>query len=213
MATKPTAKPEWTVGNPSFGTITIEPSAGKKLAGWLAAERPAREYMNWLFWNTNEWIDYLEEVTDSIAGFANIYSAFVGGPVGLTPGFPATSTGLQDAITAGSVGDKILVLADISMDAQVQVTRNNMEIEFHPRVTLSKDAGAPATNFDALRVSATGVRLTGGRFASFSGTGDNAILIDSASDFTMVRDSRFASNDNDLQNDNGKSSIEGTITE
>lgn len=61
---KPTSKPDWTEGNPSFATITQEPSAGKKLTGWNIDERPAREYMNWLFYILDQWVKYLESVTD-----------------------------------------------------------------------------------------------------------------------------------------------------
>ena len=61
---KPTTKPNWTAGNPSFGTVTIEPSAGKKLAGWAAGERPPHQTMNWIHWITQEWTDYLESITD-----------------------------------------------------------------------------------------------------------------------------------------------------
>lgn len=43
---------------------TIEPTTAKKLAGWLAGEKPPHQYMNWLFneqdsWN--KWLDFLSK--------------------------------------------------------------------------------------------------------------------------------------------------------
>lgn len=67
---KPSSKPEWTVGNPNFGTVTIEPTGGKKITGWTPGEAPPIQYMNWLFYNTDQWIDYFEGITDGI--LANI---------------------------------------------------------------------------------------------------------------------------------------------
>ena len=76
---KPTSKPNWTLGNPSFGTVTIEPSAGKKQTGWTAGERPPHQTMNWLFYNIGtEWIDYLEGVTDALLNLQGIFDAVVG---------------------------------------------------------------------------------------------------------------------------------------
>ena len=75
---KPTSKPDWTVGNPSFGTVTVEPSAGKKQNGWDVGERPPRQFMNWLFFNIDEWIDYLETTTDALISLQGIYDAVVG---------------------------------------------------------------------------------------------------------------------------------------
>jgi len=53
---KPVSKPDWTVGNPDFGTVTVEPSAAKKETGWLVDERIPREFLNWLFFNITDWI-------------------------------------------------------------------------------------------------------------------------------------------------------------
>jgi hypothetical protein len=62
MAAKPSSKPDWTVGNPSIGTVTVEPSAGKKQTGWQSAEKPGYQYMNWLFWNITQWINWVSDL-------------------------------------------------------------------------------------------------------------------------------------------------------
>jgi len=56
MAPKPTKKPSWV---PSDNPLYIdEPSAGKKLLGWVAGEKPPFQWMNWLFNVINHWVDY-----------------------------------------------------------------------------------------------------------------------------------------------------------
>ena len=58
---KPTTNIDWTDG---AAAKQVEPSAAKKLLGLFALERPPFEFMNFLFFNTDEWIKYLESVTD-----------------------------------------------------------------------------------------------------------------------------------------------------
>jgi hypothetical protein len=67
MATKPSSKTEWTLTNPSFGTVTVEPSGAKKITGWQAAERPAHQYMNWIHYITDAWVKYFEDPVGQIA--------------------------------------------------------------------------------------------------------------------------------------------------
>lgn len=55
-------KPEWAYGDPSF---IIEPSAGKKSTGWQSGEKPPFQYMNWIHFQNNEWIDYLENKAET----------------------------------------------------------------------------------------------------------------------------------------------------
>lgn len=63
----PSTNLDWTLGNPNFGTITVEPTSGKKQTGWTPGEPPPSEYMNWLFYNTDQWIKYLKSAADSQA--------------------------------------------------------------------------------------------------------------------------------------------------
>ena len=64
MAIKPTSKSDWTLGNPDFATVTVEPTAQKKEDGWFPDERPPREFMNYLFNIPGQWTDYFEAVTN-----------------------------------------------------------------------------------------------------------------------------------------------------
>lgn len=71
------AKP--TINTPRFSTSgpNIEPSAGKKAAGWAVDERPPAQWLNWLGWSAGEWIDYFAQVfagipvTDLLINYAN----------------------------------------------------------------------------------------------------------------------------------------------
>lgn len=204
---KPTENPTWA----ETGTV-VEPSAPKKASGWSGpGEEPPYQFFNWWQRAVARWLTYFETTTDAFAGYLAQYGAIVVDPVrGLTGAniYANTAAGFQAAISALSVGDRILVLDSIVLDALVQVTRNNMEIEFHPRVTMSK-SGIPT----GIRVSANGVRLKGGRMSGFSTAGDIGILIDAGSDYTMVSEMRFAACDTDISDLNGKGELWANINE
>jgi len=65
MATliRPTSKTDWTDG---AAAKQVEPSAAKKLTGWVALERPPFEFMNFLFFNTDQWVKFLEQDNENI---------------------------------------------------------------------------------------------------------------------------------------------------
>jgi hypothetical protein len=73
---KPNAKTNWTVGNPNFNTVTIEPNNSKKQTGWQSAEKPAFQYMNWIHYITNEWIKYFEDPLGQITIINNTNSPY-----------------------------------------------------------------------------------------------------------------------------------------
>lgn len=58
------AKPAGTP--PRFGNlpgVQVEPTEGKKDAGWVQADRPPAEYMNWIQGKTYDWLSWLHEIT------------------------------------------------------------------------------------------------------------------------------------------------------
>ena len=59
---QPASTADWTVGNGSFGSVTIEPTSGKKTTGWTPAERPSPQFMNWLFYNQDQWVKFLNSL-------------------------------------------------------------------------------------------------------------------------------------------------------
>ena len=57
MAAKPSTVPVWNTG----GTNNVEPTAGKKVAGWAPQERPPAQYFNYLQKLYGEWLEYLSD--------------------------------------------------------------------------------------------------------------------------------------------------------
>ncbi len=193
MAVKPVSKPDWTSANPS---VRAEPTGSKKNSGWGISERPAREYMNWLFFNIDEWIDYFEEVTDN---FGPLYAAVVG------TGFYAD---INAAVAAVGAGDRILVLESATVNAVQVLSKNRLQIDFQPGVVYTKGSATAA-----LQVQADYVRINGGEFKDFSGGGDSGIVVDAAADYTKIRDSHFKNCTSDVSDSGANTSIEGTTNE
>lgn len=192
---KPTSKIDWTLGNPSFGTVTIEPSAGKKQTGWTAGERPPHQTMNWLFFNILDWINYFETTTDSLTNLQGVFDAVVG-----TGGDYAT---LADLVASADWGNgllkNILVTSDQAISAPVTIDQNDVNIEFKPGVNVLKGVGANR----ALIIDAERVRITKGRFANFNAVGDIAIEVLGTASFVMIMENFFLNNDEDVIDQGG----------
>lgn len=69
--TRPSLYLDWTDGNASKVT---EPGSSKKLEGWIV-ESPPFQYMNWLFWLTDSWIQWLDQLTIAQAAASGITAA------------------------------------------------------------------------------------------------------------------------------------------
>ena len=196
MATKPTSKPNWTLGNANFPTVTIEPTAGKKENGWGAGERPPHQTMNWLFYNIGtEWIDYFEEVTDGLVNLQGVFDAVVG-----TGGDFATLTDLVlDADWIAGNIKNVLVTSDQTISAPVTIDQNDVNIEFKPGVNVLKGIGANR----ALIIDAERVRITKGRFANFSDGGDAGIEIAASASHVMIMENFFLNNESGVIDSGG----------
>ena len=196
---KPSSKTLWTKTNPGVRT---EPSGAKKETGWAPNERPTAEHFNWLEYIMNEWVEYLESVTDDFIGYQSIYAAFVG------TGGLATHATLNDAIMDVAAGSKILVMNSATINTVQSISKNRLEIEFMPNVIYTK-----GTSLTALQIQADYVKIRGGQFDLFNGGSDKAIIIDAGSDFTKIRDSHFKTCTVDIEDLAATTSIEGTSTE
>lgn len=80
MAAKPTDVPTFATGT-TLGVDRVEPSAGKKVLGWLPDERPGPEYFNWLQKLYGEWLQYL---SDGALSGAHSFSGLITASAGLT---------------------------------------------------------------------------------------------------------------------------------
>lgn len=61
---KPGTFLNWTDGS---GSKVVQPPSSQQASGWTAGEPPPFQYMNWLFWLTDQWIQWLDGNTASIA--------------------------------------------------------------------------------------------------------------------------------------------------
>jgi hypothetical protein len=193
---KPTSKVDWTVGNPSFGSVTVEPSAGKKQTGWTASERPPFQFMNWLFYNILEWINYFETTTDGLIALQGTYDAVVG--VGGTHASLAALMADPNIATIKNV----LVTDPVTLTAPVVLNQNDMSFTFTPKAIIAKGVGANI----GLSITAERVRILNGRFMNFSTAGDKAIQLSGASKYCMISQNYFVNCDttvDDLGTTNG----------
>lgn len=179
---KPTSKINWTTGNPSFGTVTVEPSAGKKQTGWTASERPPFQVMNWLFFNILEWLNHFEATTDGLIALKGTYDAVVG--VGGTHGSLALLMADPNIATIKNV----LVTDPVTLTAPVVLNQNDMSFTFTPKAIIAKGVGANI----ALSITAERVRIMNGRFMNFSVAGDKPIQLQAASKYCMISQNYFA---------------------
>lgn len=60
--TRPAAYPFWTDGNPAKVTT---PDGASALQGFVAGEPPPFQYVNYLFYTINAWIEYLDQITNT----------------------------------------------------------------------------------------------------------------------------------------------------
>lgn len=200
---KPSSKPEWTVGNVDFGTITVEPTATKKEAGWLPDERPPREYMNWLFFNINEWIDYLEGVTDVFATQGNIYDAFIGGG-----GTHADVNAWQADPDIANLKNA-LVISTIAIDVPQVIDNDGCNLDFKANAGFTKN-GPTGSDF-GIQVDANRIRINNGRFIGFNDVGvDKAIILNGNN--CLVHGCMFNDCDTVIE-DNGNGNVIGTNIE
>lgn len=65
---KPGTFLNWTDGS---GSKVVQPPSSQQASGWTAGEPPPFQYMNWLFWLTDQWIQWLSGNTTTIA-FQNL---------------------------------------------------------------------------------------------------------------------------------------------
>ncbi len=194
LPTPPSVIPTWTDGNPAK---QVQPPTPVQTLGWTAGERPPFQYMNWLFWLTGLWITWLYTAVQQILTNYALYDAIVDGV-----NFADLNAVMADSSIAA--GARIYVQINLTVNTTQQITKNNCLIVFAPGVTWSN--GSAGTG---IQLSAVGTRLTGARLTGFT----TALLIDSASNYSILDSLRFASNTTDLTDNNGKGSSANVLTE
>lgn len=202
---KPITKPSWMTGY--VGANAVEPTVGKKAAGWAADERPPAESFNWMFQSWSDWVDYLDEVSGKIEALTIQYKAIVGT---VAPGNPATHATLAAALADVAVpnGSRILILESQTLAAPVTISKNFIEIVFASNVSLIKGAGS-----QGLIIQGLNTRIIGGRMSSYSTGGDKAIQVQAGAKNTILRDIVFANCNIEIEDLSTNTSILGCFTE
>jgi hypothetical protein len=145
MASRPDTYLDWTDGAPSK---VVQPPSSKQLQGWVAAEAPPFQYMNWLFWLTDQWIQFLDQTLETGTGELGV-RLIGGGLWSWATGAPGTLSwsaeaflsipGIADAdnaILTGDVtmndGDVAWVVANIPIftPASTTATQNTVTVQF-----------------------------------------------------------------------------------
>ena len=201
---RPSSFPEWTVGNPNFGTVTTEPTSQEKENGWSPNQRPPREIMNWLFFNLDEWAKYLDSVATEVLAQNTEYVAVIG-----TGGTHASFADLiaDSNITSG----KVLVNTNQTITAPIVIDgRNDLVFEILPGVVIQSD-GSVIRGFDIL--NSNRIQFLGGRFIGFNNAGDRVIRIQATSKNTALFRSYFFDNDGDVIEDLGQNTTLDVINE
>lgn len=202
---KPSSHLDWTDGAVSK---VVEPSAGKKLLGWTALERPPFEYMNFLFFRQDEWNKYTESITDEIIGAGQIIVDAGGG---------GQFTTLQAAHDDGNTGpgDHIVIVSDLEITATINISKSDLLIEMRPGTRIKRGGGAPADNFTAMDIQTTADRLKlmflgfGSSTASenFDETGDLCLNLAAGANNVFMFNNQFVANVTDEVNLNGNTTV------
>jgi hypothetical protein len=97
MATKPTTLPRWATDG---AALLVEPNEGKKDIGWVVAEPPPAQVVNWQENLTYQWCAYLDDLENQALVWTKQHNWTA--PVVVQPGSPDYDN--ADAITATGNG-------------------------------------------------------------------------------------------------------------
>ncbi len=175
---KPSTHIDWTDGAPAKVT---EPTAGKKLSGWLKGERPAFQFMNFLFFRIDEWIKYFEAETDLLIGLQSIFDYVVG--VG------GTHADINALMADGSVANysRVFVKDAATLTVTQVISKEGMDFTFGSNAHYSKGA----TLGIALDITAPNVSVRGGRFLNWDEAGGRGIRLSAPATGSMIVENRF----------------------
>ena len=150
---KPTKHLEWTAGNPDQATISVEPSAAKKEAGWQADERPPREFVNWNLQLQDEWNKYFEETSDALALQLGNFDAVVG--------FGGTHADINEVMADVNIANikNVLITETITPLVTQVINQNGMNFTFKPQAGIMENGA-----LIGLQITGERVRIINGRF-------------------------------------------------
>lgn len=105
---KPAVKGYWTDGD---SAKVLQPTTGKLNLGWTLSERPPFKFMNWLFWNAFDWVDFADQALDDVASELISLDARI------------TAQSSADGVTADNSGHTYLTGTDVQAQLDESDTR------------------------------------------------------------------------------------------
>lgn len=202
---KPAKTIDWTAGNPDQATISVEPGAAKKEAGWAGDERPPAEFMNWLFQNIDEWIKYLDGQVDAFSSQSIIYDAFVG------PG--GTHSDINALMLDANIANikNVLVVGTVAIDNPQVITQDGMNFIFKAGAGFTKNGPTGAAT--GIQINADRTRLINARFIGFNAVGNKAVEILAGKKNNLVQGCMFSDNDTAIDDQGTNNVLNGNIEE
>ena len=180
---KPTSKSDWV--SDGAAAKQVEPSAAKKLLGWVALERPAFEYANYIQYIEDQWTKYFESVTDELVAGDVGFDAVVG--VG------GTHADLNAVDADGSVlpGSRVYVRDIQNLSVKQVISKDDLEVTFHPNAIITQ----LTTLATGIEITGERVRLIRPRFVNFdNNVGDIPLLLSAATRNCLIDTPFFVGN-------------------
>ncbi len=174
------AKPSYVDWIPDNTTGIATPPGAKLDVGWVSAEKPPYQYMNWLFNLLSQWVNFTGPGAPTvIVGDADF----------------CTHATLADAVADTDVGTNIRVLLaeSQSISATINLTKAGWKIEALPGVTYTKSAVTTG-----ISVQAANIEITRLRFAAWSTGGDKAVTYTAGGTYGRILFCNFNSCDTEV---------------
>lgn len=186
-------------GNPAY---IVQPTTGQSTTGWVAGEYPPFQYMNYLFYILDNWVQYLD-YTINVSG-KYPYDVIVG-----SEPFCTDAT-LAAAVANGAHGpnQRVLLVDSATLSATVHLTKAGWHIDSLPGVTYTYGAGTTG-----LSMEANDIRINILRMVNFP----TAIVATSAGTYCRVMNCNFNTCTNEVDDSSapaGRKTVTlGNITE
>ncbi len=193
------AKPSYVDWIPNNTTGIATPSGGKLATGWVSAEKPPFQYMNWFFNLVSQWVNFTGPSAPTVIVGSADY---------------CTHATLAAAVADAGVGTNIRVLLteSASISSIIHLTKAGWTIQALPGVTYTKSGVATGISVEAANIQIINLRMI-----SWSTSGDKAITGTSAWQYGRVLFCNFLNCDTEIDDSSataGKKPVTlGNITE
>lgn len=145
-------KPSYIDWIPNNTTGITAPSGGKLATGWLSAEKPPFQYMNWFFNLVSQWVNQ--------AG-PGAYDVIIGSGGTAKNQYATLTAAIADAGLGTNL--RVLVTESLTLASTITLSKAGWVIDFAPGISYT--AGAATTAFS---ITASGVQIRGARFVNFT---------------------------------------------